>query len=105
MRNDDMLKLLALATLSLAAAAPAAVTGSPAHYRAIPASAPASNRLIAHGLLWNCGGGVCVAPRSDSRPAIDCSALVREVGALKSFAVQGRDLEPQDLEKCNARAR
>ncbi|TMJ16076.1 MAG: hypothetical protein E6G94_05195 [Alphaproteobacteria bacterium] len=99
-----MLKLLALASLSLAAAAPAAAAG-PAHYRAIPASAPASARLIAHGLIWNCTGGVCVAPKSDSRPAIDCSALVREVGALKSFAVQGRDLEAQDLEKCNARAR
>jgi hypothetical protein len=30
---------------------------------------------------------------------------VREVGALRSFAVEGRALDAEALEKCNARAR
>ena len=76
-----------------------------AHYRAEPANPPAAARLIVKDLIWKCGSGGCVAPRSNSRPAIDCSALAHEVGTLRSFTVQGQALDPAALEKCNARAR
>ena len=74
-------------------------------YRAEPANPPAAARLIVNDILWRCGAAGCVAPRGKSRPAIDCSALAHEVGTLRSFTVEGRQLDPAALEKCNARAR
>ena len=75
------------------------------HYRAEPATPPAASRLIVRDIVWRCGAGGCVAPRSNSRPAIDCSALAHELGTLRSFAVEGQALDSAALEKCNARAR
>jgi hypothetical protein len=74
-------------------------------YRADPANPPAASRLIVKDIVWRCGAAGCVAPRSNSRPAIDCSALAHEVGTLRSFTVEGQALEPAALEKCNSRAR
>ena len=74
-------------------------------YRAEPATPPAASRLIVKDIVWRCGTAGCVAPRSNSRPAIDCSALAHEVGTLRSFTVEGQALDPAALEKCNARAR
>jgi hypothetical protein len=74
-------------------------------YRAEPASPPTAARLVVKDIVWRCGAGGCVAPRSNSRPAIDCSALAHEIGTLRSFTVEGQALDPASLEKCNARAR
>jgi hypothetical protein len=74
-------------------------------YRAEPANPPAAARLIVKDIVWRCGAGGCVAPRSNSRPAIDCSALAHEIGTLRSFTVEGQAIDPAALEKCNARAR
>jgi hypothetical protein len=98
-----ILSVLSLASLSLAAAAPALAAGP--HYRAELAAPASSAQVIARGLIWKCSGAGCVAGKSNSRPAIDCAALVREAGALRSFSVQGRELSPADLEKCNAKAK
>jgi hypothetical protein len=74
-------------------------------YRAEPAAPPASARLIVKEIVWKCGAGGCVAPQGNSRPAVDCSALAREVGTLRSFSVGGQPLDSAALGKCNARAR
>ena len=74
-------------------------------YRAEPANPPSASRLIVKDIVWRCGAAGCVAPRGNSRPAIDCSALAHEVGTLRSFTVEGQALDPAALEKCNARAR
>jgi len=74
-------------------------------YRAEPASPPTASRLIVKDIVWRCGTGGCVAPRGNSRPAIDCSALAHELGTLRSFTVEGRPIDPAALEKCNQRAR
>lgn len=74
-------------------------------YRAEPAAPPAAARLIVKGIMWKCGPGGCIARQGNSRPAVDCPALVREVGALRSFTVGGRPVDPTALGKCNARAR
>ncbi len=74
-------------------------------YRAEPAAPPAAGRLVVKGIVWKCGAGGCVAPQGASRPAVDCSALAREVGLLRSFTVAGRPLDSAALGKCNARAR
>lgn len=85
------------------AVSPAAAAGS--YYRAELATPMAADQLVVRGLIWKCGAGGCVAGRSNSRAAIDCAALAREVGTLRSFAVEGRSLTPAELEKCNAKAR
>jgi hypothetical protein len=74
-------------------------------YRAEPAAPPAAGRLIIKDVVWKCGTGGCVAPQHHSRPAVDCLALVRKIGALRSFTVGGQPLDAAALGKCNARAR
>jgi hypothetical protein len=86
-----------------AAAGPAVANG--VHYRAEPLTPPPAERLVVRDLVWKCGPAGCVTGKSRSRPVIDCSAFVREVGAVRSFSVAGRSLAPDELEKCNARAR
>ena len=95
--------LALLLTFSLMGGTAFAAPGG--HYRAEPATPPTAARLIVKDIVWRCGAGGCVAPRSNSRPAIDCSALAHEIGTLRSFGVEGRALDPAALEKCNARAR
>ena len=86
-----------------AAASPALAAGS--YYRAELATPSTTDQLVVRGLIWKCAAGGCVAGRSNSRALIDCSALARQVGTLRSFTVEGRALTPDELEKCNARAR
>jgi hypothetical protein len=78
---------------------------SGAQYRAEPATPPTAARLIANGMVWKCGAGGCMAPQGNSRAAIDCAALAREVGTLRSFTIGGQPLDSAALGKCNARAR
>lgn len=75
------------------------------HYRAETAAAPAQARFLARDNLWRCAGSACESARTAARPAIVCATLVREVGRLNSFAVEGRAFSAEQLESCNARAR
>jgi hypothetical protein len=93
-------KLFALVALLAAAPAYAAP-----HYAAEIAQGRApAERMVVHDIAWRCAGPACIAGRSDSRPLTDCMALARQAGALKSFAVEGSALPPDQLEKCNAAA-
>lgn len=76
-----------------------------AHYRAEPTTSPAAARPIVRGQMWTCAGGTCTTGVGDSRPAIVCAALVRELGALRSFTVRGRAFSAEELSRCNRRAR
>lgn len=98
-----MVRKIPLFLACLAAAAPA-LAAAP-HYRAEPAAAPAADRLVVRDTAWRCNAAACWAPAMNSRPALVCAALVRELGALKSFTVAGQPLPADALEKCNARAR
>ena len=95
-----MIRYLVL-TLS-ALSAPAIANG---HYRAEPAATPALERFVARENVWRCSGEVCTSARSASRPAIVCAALVRQVGALRSFSVDGEAFDAEALASCNRRAR
>ena len=81
--------------------APALATS---HYQAEPAAKPAETRIVLRDTIWKCGDTGCVAGKSDSRPAIVCAVLAREVGTLNRFVVKGEPLPAEQLEKCNARA-
>jgi hypothetical protein len=88
--------------LTLALAATPALAAS--HYQAEPAAKPSEARIVVKDILWKCGDAGCSAAKSNSRPAVVCSALAKKVGALRSFSVAGVTLSDEDLEKCNARA-
>jgi hypothetical protein len=93
-----MLKAIIIASSFMAAPALAS-----SHYLAQPAN-PSDARIVAKDILWKCGDAGCSAGRSNSRPHVVCSSLVKKVGALRSFSVEGVALSPEELEKCNARA-
>jgi hypothetical protein len=93
----------ALALLAIGASAPAIAAGP--YYRAQLSTPPSAERLIVRGTVWKCGADGCVSGPSNHRAMIDCSALARQAGTLRSFTVEGRALAPAELEKCNARAR
>ena len=75
------------------------------YYRAEPAAQPAQLRFVARDNIWRCGEAGCTSTRTATRPAIVCSALAREVGALRSFSVEGRAFGADELENCNRRGR
>ncbi|HEY0042999.1 MAG TPA: hypothetical protein VGB62_00485 [Allosphingosinicella sp.] len=102
-----MIRTLASAFLALAslAAMPAPAAAAGAHYRAELVSSSGESRLMAGDLVWRCSQATCTAAKSNSRPAIECAAFVRKAGAVRSFSAAGEALSPEQLEKCNARAR
>ncbi|MBB3764631.1 CC_3452 family protein [Sphingomicrobium lutaoense] len=89
--------------LALAAFLPASAMAAPM-MTATPES-PASARVITKGAAWNCREGQCRAASADSRPAVLCQRLAKEVGTISSFSVDGRTFGEEDLAKCNAKAR
>lgn len=76
-----------------------------AYYRAEPEARPAETRFLVRENVWRCDGGACHSARTPIRPAIACQALVREIGRLRSFSVEGQAFAAEELERCNARAR
>jgi len=94
-------RTLLIALPLLAVSAPA-LAGS--YYSAQPEAAPASAKLVARDTIWKCGPDGCFAGKSNSRPAVVCAVLVKQVGAVRSFSANGTALAPDQLEKCNAKA-
>ena len=91
--------LLSLAFLS----APAIAAGG---FQAQTSTAPSPARFVARDSIWRCADTQCVSTnRTSTRPAIVCSALARQVGALRGFAADGRPFDARQLENCNGRGR
>ena len=74
------------------------------HYQAEPVAKPELTRFVAKDVVWRCGDLGCSGAKSNSRPAIICAALAKEIGALRSFSAGGQALGDGELAKCNARA-
>ncbi|WP_315762273.1 CC_3452 family protein [Sphingomonas sp. Y38-1Y] len=96
-----MLRFLAAASLALVATPALAES----YYAAVPTNAPAKASIVTRSTIWKCNAGTCAAAKAGSRDAIMCELLVREVGPLQRFAVEGAEFDAAALEKCNARAR
>ena len=103
-RAIPFLLALLLPLAATGAGAPPAFAAVP-HYKAEAAAPPAAGKLIVRETVWKCGPTGCVAAQGNSRPAVECGALVRQVGTLRSFTAAGRAFDAEELEKCNARAR
>jgi hypothetical protein len=82
----------------------AAVPAGAATYSAKLAS-PASGRIIARDIVWNCGPEACQGATEESRPVVLCQSLAKRAGRVDSFVVDGRSVSSADLERCNASAK
>ena len=89
------------------AIAAAALTASPALAASYSAqlSAPATQRIIARDIVWNCGPAACQGASEESRPAVLCQSLAKRAGRIESFIVNGRAFAAAELERCNAVAK
>lgn len=94
-------RVLALLLLPLAAAP--AYAGTP-YYDVKLSAAVAQDRIIARELLWSCSGDRCVAAKSNSRPAIICSAVAKAAGGVTEFSAGGKKLDQAALAACNKSA-
>lgn len=93
-----------IATSLLGGAAADAQPRSGGFYSATLAAPTDATRAIAGGVVWNCAGTDCTAPRGTSRPAVMCARLAREVGTVSAFTANGEALDAAALERCNAAA-
>lgn len=92
------------ATLVVSSTVPA-FAGQPG-YRLVPATAfAAADTVVARDVLWKCAGSACVATKSTSRPEIVCATAARKIGRLSAFVANGSEFTPEQLEKCNAKAK
>lgn len=87
----------------LLASAPAFAAGVPV-MEAKP-NAGVEGRVLTRGAAWNCTGDACKAASDASRPKVLCERLVKEVGALDKFTVDGKAWDADKLAKCNAKAK
>ena len=92
--------LTAAACAAITLATPALAAG----VRAVPVAAQ-SGKIVAGETLWTCGAAGCAAAAITSRPAVACAQVVKQIGAVESFAVGDKALDADELAKCNARAK
>lgn len=95
-----------IAALSLAGMVASPVAAQTSARQTAELSAPAKTaKVIGKGVVWHCAGASCTAPQGDSRPAISCAALVKQVGQVSAFTVGGVALDEAALTRCNSFAR
>jgi hypothetical protein len=92
-----------LRALVILAAFGFALPATAATYSAKP-MVPATERIIARDIVWNCGPAACRGSTEGSRPAVLCQSLAKKAGKIESFAVDNRAFSPAELERCNAAA-
>ena len=96
----NVLVSLVGALLSLAPAAALAT-----NYAATPIAPTAPARINASDIVWGCGPAACLGNSMESRPLVLCQDLASRVGKLTDFVVDGRGFTPDQLDRCNSRAR
>ena len=66
---------------------------------------PATERIIARDITWQCGTAACQGSTLESRPLVLCESLARRAGRINSFLVDGRAFSDAELSKCNGFAK
>lgn len=62
------------------------------------------SKPVIRGLVFSCQSKSCSANEGNSRPAIMCVSVARELGAVMAFRAGEETLEDDALAKCNAKA-
>ncbi|PXA97084.1 hypothetical protein DMC47_15660 [Nostoc sp. 3335mG] len=97
-----MLALLSIAALSL----PVATMAQPARgYSVVPATAPSVASIMTRDTLWKCGGDRCTAARAEGSHLTTCQLAAAQLGTLTAFTANGTAFAPDQLAKCNLRAK
>ncbi len=103
-----ILPLIAAAAISFTlisfTAPPVYASTGEAAYR-LSTQAETNGNRVAADVVWKCQGGSCVASQATSRPEIVCAKAAREFGVLASFTAKGAAFDPEQLARCNTRAR
>src|SRR5437868_11615920 len=92
------------ASFAFCALALTATSAAASTYSAKPA-VPASGRIIARDIVWNCGPAACQGATDESRPLVLCESLAKRAGRIDSFIVDGVALSAAELDRCNASAK
>ncbi|MDL2341151.1 MAG: hypothetical protein QFB89_07465, partial [Pseudomonadota bacterium] len=105
--NRNLTGKFAMRQSLLTLAALAAGLSSPALASSYSASlaVPATARIIASDIVWNCGPAACQGATDTSRPVVLCQSLAKRAGRVDSFLVDGHALTSADLDRCNKLAK
>lgn len=97
-----ILTLLTAAALTL----PFAAAAQPARgVIATAATAPTIGTLMTRTTQWKCAGNSCVAPRAEGSYLTLCQLAAQQLGTLTAFTANGTAFAPEQLARCNLRAR
>lgn len=93
--------------LTLLSAALVATLSAPAMAASYSASlaAPAQWKIIARDIVWNCGPAACQGTSDYGSTISLCQSLVKKAGRIERFAVDGRALGAEQLDRCNSAAK
>ncbi len=95
------LALFAAAAMTLSFGAAAQSRG----FTATPATAPAAASIMTRDTMWKCAGDRCITPRADGSHLTMCQLAAKELGTLTAFTANGEAFAPEQLAKCNVRAK
>ena len=95
----------ALALVTAALVAPIARAAPADLYVAVPVTPSTKASFITRSTTWHLRDQAYVAGIAPERPAVLCELVVRQIGALASFAVAGKAYDADQLAKCNAKAK
>ena len=93
-----------LRTVFVLSALMVAVPAGAATYSA-KLAVPASGRVIARDIVWNCGPDACQGATDESRPRCSASRWRSGRAEFETFIVNGRSVGPAELVRCNASAK
>lgn len=90
-------------TFGVATAPAPALASDGVYYRAVMAQPVKTGTKVVRGTAWSCKGNVCVAAKSNSRPAIVCQRLAGKVGDVQEFTIEGETIDQDTLAQCQGK--
>lgn len=85
-------------------ASTAAFAGSTRYIATLAQPLTAKKEFIANVNIWHCEGSTCVltSEPEDADSVTSCHALMRKVGALTAYGIEGKPFDSDKLAKCNS---
>ncbi len=99
------MKIFALLTAAALTLPFAAAAQSARGVSATAATAPTVATLMTRNTMWKCLGNSCVAPRAEGSYLTMCQLAAQQLGTLTAFTANGTAFAPEQLAKCNLRAK